>query len=149
MQKNSDTPSEFFIVAKGTAFAIAKAVFRSDRTYLQPQPSPLPPQQFMMRSQGSTSQTLQPQQQIKRMSNRQSQFPPPQFVPPFAKKPFIMYTSIFTRIAPTLPYAKVKICVHSFHERKYNFTWNTSKDLQDWRWERSVFSSLRGFVRLV
>ena len=91
-------------------------------TYLQPQP---PPQrQDRMRISHTRSQLFvmpqppqplfpQPQPQLFKMNRRRmmsQQLQPQPFEPPFAKK-FMVCTSSYFRISPTLPYAFLKKCV--------------------------------------
>ena len=52
-----------------------------------------------------------PQQLSNIMSNTMSHVLQPQPFAPFEKKPFTLCTSLFFRIAPTLPYATFEICV--------------------------------------
>ena len=87
--------------------------------YLQ-QPQPLPPPQMQerMRMSHTMSQLpippiLPPQPQLLRSikSKMISQQLQPHPFAPFVKNPFILCTSLYIRISPTLPYATFEICV--------------------------------------
>ena len=87
--------------------------------YLQ-QPQPLPPPQMQERmrmshtmSQLPSPPILPPQPQLLRSikSKMISQQLQPHPFAPFVKNPFILCTSLYIRISPTLPYATFKICV--------------------------------------